>query len=374
MKRDATGYNPDALAQMERLGCSFSTSKELVRIGDRLRPVLRHKARSPAEHAAWRRSFGARLRRALGERMESVPLKPRVVERVDCGDYVREKVVYRTTRDMSVPAYVLTPKRVLESGVRVPAVLAIHGHGYGAVDLVGLSPEEKTGGNVHKNYAVDAVRRGMVALAPELRGFGQRAVDEDQLGATIRRRGDPEAKFFKRDMCNAQNLKADLLGYTFMGLQLHDLRCGLDYLCSRPEVRPSRIGACGLSAGGMLTMFLSALDLRVKAAVISGTLTSYRSYALRIETVCGSQLPHGIMRFGDLADVACMIAPRPVCFEAGSEDFGFYQSVARKEFVRIRRCYGMLGAGDRAVLDAFDGGHEWHGSVGMPMMEAWLKR
>lgn len=374
MKKDPTALNSDACAQQKRLGCNFSTSLELIRLGDAIKPELAFSTRNNDEWEKWSRKFRARLVRALGQTVKSVPLKPRIVEQVDCGEYIRQKVVYRTTAAMSVPAYVLIPKCVYKNGRRTSAVLTIHGHGYGAADLVGLSPEEKSGGNVNKNYALDVVRMGMVALAPELRGFGQRAVDEDQLGAWLRRRGDPELAFFKRDMCNVQNLKADLLGYTLMGLQLHDLRCALDYLVTRSEVRPSRIGVCGLSTGGMMTLFLAALDRRVQAAVISGTLTSYRSYALRIETTCGTQIPHGIMQFGDLADIACLIAPRPVCFENGSEDFGFLQSVARKEFARIKRCYRMLGVPERAVLDAFEGGHEWHGEVGIPMMASWLKR
>jgi len=374
MKKDPTGYNEEARALMKRVGRNFSTSRELIEIADALEPQLRFRAKTRDEWRAWRRSLLARVRAALGRLPESAPLRPKVVERVDCGDYVRESVVYNATPRMSVPAYVLVPKSAIASRRRVPAVLTIHGHGYGSCDLVGLSPEEKTGGNVHKNYAVEVVRRGMVALAPELRGFGRRAVDEDQLGVLLRKRGDPEVAFFKRDMCNVQNLKADLLGYTMMGLQLHDLRCGLAYLASRPEVNAARIGACGLSTGGMMTLFLTATDARVQCATISGTLTSYRSYALRIETTCGTQLPHGMLRYADLADVGCLIAPRPVCFENGSEDFGFYQSVARAEFARIKRCYRLLGAPKHANFDAFQGGHEWNGKVGLPMMEAWLKR
>ena len=194
----------------------------------------------------------------------------------------------------------------------------------------------------------------MGALAPDLRGFGRRAVDEDQLGRLIER-GDPEAAFFRRDMCNVQNLKAGLLGYTYMGLQLHDLSVALDILQARPEVDPERLGCCGLSTGGMMTLFLTALDQRIKTATISGTLTSYRSYAFDIETTCGSQLPHGLFRWGDLAEVGCLIAPRPVCFESGAKDFGFLPDVAEREFERIKQCYEVAGVPDRAVFDAFPG-------------------
>jgi dienelactone hydrolase len=373
MKKDPTGYNEPARARMERLGVNFSTSSELLALADARPSALRFTAKTPQAWKAWRRRFLARVGECLGPDLPKVAPRPRLVERTDAGDHWRLKLVYRTTAHMAAPAYLLVPK-ALKRGERVPAVLTIHGHGYGGCDLVGLSPEEKTGGNASHNYALDVVRRGMVAFAPELRGFGQRAVDQDQLGRIITERGDPEAKFHRRDMCNVQNLKANLLGYTYMRLQLHDLAVALDVLQARPEVDPARIGCCGLSTGGMMTLFLTALDPRIKTATISGTLTSYRSYALEIETTCGTQLPPGILRWGDLAEVGCLIAPRPVCFESGAEDFGFLPDVAKREFRRIKRCYRVAGVPGRAVLDAFSGGHEWHGAVGLPLMEKCLKR
>ncbi|OGV64121.1 MAG: hypothetical protein A2498_08275 [Lentisphaerae bacterium RIFOXYC12_FULL_60_16] len=374
MKKDPTGNNQAAVSQMKRLGVNFSTARELIGLLDSRKPALRFSAGTSAQWRTWRKQFLARVNEALGPDLPKVAPRPRVVEKIDAGDHWRYQLVYRTTARMSAPGYLLVPKSHAGSGARLPAVLTIHGHGHGGCDLVGLSPEEKTGGNVHHNYALSVVRRGMVAFAPELRGFGQRAVDEDQLGRIIRERGDPEAKYFRRDLCNVQDLKANLLGYTFMRLQLHDLSVALDVLQARPEVNPARIGACGLSTGGMMTLFLTALDPRIKTATISGTLTSYRSYAFQIETTCGSQLPHGILQWGDLADVGCLIAPRPVCFESGAEDFGFLPGVAKKEFRRVKRCFQVAGVPDRAVFDAFSGGHEWHGEVGLPMMESWLKR
>ncbi len=371
MKNDPTGYNRDAREAMEALGVNFSTSSELKAWADAPRE-LGFDADSPEALRAWQASFRGKVIEALGARVPVVDPSPREVERVDAGDHWRHTIVYRTTEQMWVPAYLLVPNS-LAPGATVPAVLTIHGHGYGACELVGLSPEDETGGNAHHNYALDVVSRGMVALAPDLRGFGRRAVDEDQLGRIITERGDPEAAFFRRDMCNVQNLKAGLLGYTYMGLQLHDLSVALDVLQARPEVDPERLGCCGLSTGGMMTLFLTALDQRIKTATISGTLTSYRSYAFDIETTCGTQLPHGLFRWGDLAEVGCLIAPRPVCFESGAGDFGFLPEVAEQEFRRVKQCYEVAGVPERAVFDAFPGGHEWHGAVGLPMMETWLK-
>ena len=354
---------------MGRLGVDFSTSRELITLADSMSPALRFAAHAPAEWRSWRRQFLTRLKQALGPDLPKVAPEAREIEKADAGDHWRYHLVYRTTAQMWAPAYLLVPKS-LPTGAKAPAVLAIHGHGNGGCDLVGLSPDGDDTPN--HDYALQVVRRGMVAFVPELRGFGQRAVDEDQLGCIIRERGDPEAVYFRRDMCNVHNLKANLLGYTFMRLQLHDLSVALDVLQARPEVNPSRIGACGLSTGGMMTLFLAALDRRIKTATISGTLTSYRSYAFDLETTCGSQLPHGLFRWGDLADVGCLLAPRPVCFECGAQDFGFLQAVAIQEFQRIKQCYTIAGVPEHAVLDPFPGGHEWHGAVGLPMMEACL--
>ena len=352
-----------------KLSINFSTSAELLGIAEERKPRLTFRARTQTEWKAWRRAMLRGIRRALGTPPPPTPLQFKILNRRDCGDYIREEVVYQSTPRMWVPAYVLVPKNVIGSRRRAPGMLAIHGHGNGSADVTGLTVASPYKAN---DYAVQAVRCGMVTLAPDLRGFGKRGQDKDQLLSLLLRRRDPDAAGVRRDMCNVQNLKAGLLGYTLMGLQLHDLRRGLDYLANRPEVDKARIGACGLSAGGMMTLFLSALDSRIKAATISGTLTSYKSYALTIETVCGLQVPQGILQLGDLADVACLIAPRPVCFESGSRDYGFLPTVAQQEFRRIRQCYRLLNVPELAVQDLFDGGHEWHGTVSLPLMEKWL--
>ncbi|MHC4886466.1 MAG: alpha/beta hydrolase family protein, partial [Planctomycetota bacterium] len=191
MKNDPTGFNSDAREAMEALGVNFSTSSELKAWADAPREQG-FAADSPEALRAWQTSFRSKVIEALGAKVPVVDPSPREVERVDAGDHWRCTIVYRTTEHMWVPAYLLIPKS-LEPGVPVPAVLTIHGHGYGACELVGLSPEEETSGSAHHNYALDVVSRGMVALAPDLRGFGRRAVDEDQLGRIISERGDPEA-------------------------------------------------------------------------------------------------------------------------------------------------------------------------------------
>ena len=56
-----------------------------------------------------------------------------------------------------------------------------------------------------------------------------------------------------------------LVGESVARYFILDAKRSLDYLVSRPEVDPARLGAVGCSGGGALTTYIGALDARVKA-------------------------------------------------------------------------------------------------------------
>ena len=60
-----------------------------------------------------------------------------------------------------------------------------------------------------------------------------------------------------------------LLGSQFAQYRVWDGIRAVDYLLSRPEVDPERIGCTGQSGGGTMTMYLAALEPRIKVAVTS---------------------------------------------------------------------------------------------------------
>ena len=70
-----------------------------------------------------------------------------------------------------------------------------------------------------------------------------------------------------------------LLGANFSLFRVWDGVRGIDYLMTRPEVDPERIGCCGQSGGGTLTQFLAALDNRIRAAVVSEGNTENLAHA-----------------------------------------------------------------------------------------------
>ena len=91
-----------------------------------------------------------------------------MVEEIDKGDYVRQKIILRTGPYSLMPMYLLLPKH---GDGPLPVVLAFHGHGYGVKDIVGLwedGRERNTPDGYHKDFAVDLCRAGFAVAAPEI--------------------------------------------------------------------------------------------------------------------------------------------------------------------------------------------------------------
>jgi dienelactone hydrolase len=318
-------------------------------------------ARDEAAWREWRAAFGAKLRELMAPWPEPWPLDPIVLERQPCDGYVREKVLFSSEQDMAVPAYVLIPEGADGSRPR-PALICQHGHGNGKDDVVGITHGvfgywEKVQ-RVSYDYADALAREGYVVLAMDARGWGER-----RLGYAIPS-GD--------DGCNINQVKAQLLGLNTMTLNVFDLGRCIDYLLTRPEVDAGRIGCAGLSYGGTLTLFAAALDERIKVAVVSGYLsTLYEQTFVRGDT-CGQQIVPGLLQWGELADVACLIAPRALLVESGTEDQGFGIAAARQACGEVHRLYEALGIPERMAHHVFEGGHRWDGTQTVAWLRQWL--
>jgi predicted peptidase len=302
-----------------------------------------------SELEPWRARVRTRLQQHLGEPPAPVPLEAETTETVVCGSYTRARIVFDTEATMSVPAYLLVPNDRSQAG---PAVLAIHGHGAGKSLVCGIDV-----GGPGDDYAHVLASLGYVVLAPDLRGFGERA---DWM---------PPDKYH----CDWDLVCATMAGITPLARNLWDLQCALDVLRAHPLVDSARIAACGLSYGGTCSLFLAALDPRIKAAIVSGYLSSWRAAHTVPWNMCGSQVMPGQLGVFEHLDIASLIAPRPLLVESGVDDLIFPIDAARATVAALRKVYAAAGGSDGSLVhDVFDGEHRWHGALVPEFLEQWL--
>lgn len=147
---------------------------------------FRFSAQNQADARSWQNLIRPALTDLVGFQDEmDTPLQPELIEEVDKGDYVRQKVLLQVAEGSCMPVYLLIPKNV---PAPMPAVVAFNGHGYGVKDIVGLwehGAERDIPDGYQKDFAVALCRRGFFVAAPEISGFGERQTDFSYLDAEI---------------------------------------------------------------------------------------------------------------------------------------------------------------------------------------------
>jgi len=318
----------------------------------------------------WQAGFAAQLRSLLG------PHRPpdrwhSVLERtVTLDDHVREERVLTAEGIAPLPLHLLWPrpdrtetsKSADPRRTRRPGILAVHGHGdFGHDSVVGRDDTPARREEIarhHYDYARQLVRRGYVVAAPCLTPFGRRGTPDRTSGG-----GDP---------CAQTYLGLQQLGRLLIGENLRDLLWAVAYLAAQVQVDPDRLGCVGLSYGGRMTMLTAALEPRIRVAVISGALNCFQE---RVATghAGGCQTIPGLLAYGDVPEIASLIAPRPCLWEVGTRDSLIAPEWAEAALVRIRRAYRALSAEGQLRVDRFDGAHEWHGTAAYPLLHEVLK-
>ena len=325
----------------------------------------RFRARTEATARTWQKRTRRELEELLGsERSRSLSFLPKRLERIDKGDYVREKVVIRVSKYAYMPIYILLPKGV---GGPLPVVVALHGHGYGVKDIVGLwedGAERNTPEGYHKDFAVQLCRSGFAVAAPEISCFGERQTDFSHLNVEI---GQPIPS-----TCTHTAMLAFHLGKSVIGLRVSEGRRLVDYLQTRSEFDVSRLGAMGISGGGMHTFFSSCLDTRFKACVVSGYYGTFQGSVLSMNH-CACNFAPGLHRFGEMYDLIGLLAPRPVLIEAANYDNIFPLAEVKKSVSRARKVYDVFGAKSNIETDYFEGRHQISGAKAYDFLSDHLR-
>jgi dienelactone hydrolase len=339
-----------------------TVNEEILRAAETAPLAMMFRGQTVEELAAWQRKFGAKLSSLIGPHTPPAAWKVKQLSMRDLGDHTREELLLESEGVPSLPLYVLRPKA--EPGTRFPMVLCLHGHGdFGHDSVVGVddTPERKQAiEESHYDYGRKLVREGYLVVAPCLTPFGRRLEDKKPKG------GD--------DPCAVACLRLMFFGRTLLGDNLRDAMWALDYAATRPDARADRVGCVGLSYGGRMTMVVTALDPRIRVAVISGALNVFQERVRGAGYSCGAQVIPGLLLIGDTPEIGSLIAPRPAIWEVGSRDKLAVPGWRDKAAERLQRAYAAAGRPENLEVHHFEGGHEWNGETAFPLLAKILKQ
>lgn len=285
----------------------------------------------------------------LGGLPPRTPLAPQITGRVNRDGYAIEKVIFQSQPRHYVTATLYLPN----ARGPVPGVLVPCGH----------SANGKASA-AYQRVSILLAQSGMAALCYDPIDQGERA----QLF-------DPQGKPAALTVAGHSLLGVGsmLLGRNTATYRVFDGMRAIDYLQSRPEVDPTRIGCTGNSGGGTLTSYLMALDERIQVAAPSCYLTSLRRLLETIGPQDAEQNIAGQVAYGmDHADYLLMRSPRPTLMCCATHDF-FDIGGAWDTFRKAKRFYARQGYPERVDLVEAD---EKHGFT-PPLRQAavhWMRR
>ena len=318
---------------------------------------LAFRATTRPEAEKWQRDLRAKLVELLGgfpatrsrwNRKRSRPANfPATSVRSSCSTAARTRAVV---------GYLLTPKTqkaaIMRPWSASPATAAAST--ISSASTTKASDRTNKDGYQH-DFAIQAVEHGMAAVAIEPMAFGCRR--------------DPfnKAKGLDKSACEPSAGAALLLGQTMIGWRVYDVMRTIDWIETRKELDSKRVGCMGISGGGTCTTFSAALEPRIKVAMISGYLNTFRDSIMSVPHCIDNYVP-GILHWAEMYDVAGLIAPRPVFIESGEKDKIFPIAASRASFERLKKVYEVFGAGDAAEQETFDGPHSFWGRRGLPFL------
>jgi len=377
------------------VGAYGSFLDELVAQNDP--PALSYRRPEFQEVDAWRAGARTKALELLaipdtGGTLELEVVEQNVVEGVEV-EVLRWQLLY------GPPTDAVFLKAAGEKGP-LPGVVALHDHGglkyFGyrkiADDGRPLHPmlrrhrDECYGG---KAWANELAKRGYAVLCHDTFPFASRRVQIADVPDRIRRNevNDVSEKAEIGEI-NAYNQWAGMhesiwakslcsAGTTWPAMYLSDDMHAVDVLCARPEVNVNQIGCCGLSGGGVRSVYLAGIDERIGCGICVGMMTTWRDYTLykagHHTWMVWTPL---LARYLDYPEIMGLRLPKPTMVLNDIEDDLFTLSEMHRADEILRQVYDKAGVSDRYVCNFYPGPHKFDAQMqedAFTWFDRWLK-
>ncbi len=277
------------------------------------------KTRAQAE--ARQRETRAKILSLIGGLPEKTPLNAKVLGTTQADGFRIEKVLYESQPNFPVTALFYLPDN--KAGQKLPAIVIAPGHG-------------PTGKASDYSTASTFARNGFAVLSWDPVGQGERLQYPDPADPTKSLAMRPTGEH------GEAGLQPTLLGDAVSRYFIWDAMRAVDYLESRPEVDPNRIGAFGCSGGGTITALFSSLDTRIKTIASACFITSFDKLLPSIGPQDAEQsVPNFISSGFDFPDWVELAAPRPYAVISTASDM-FPYAGALTSVTETRRFYSLF--------------------------------
>jgi Abhydrolase family len=319
-----------------------------------------------------------------------------VLEQIEFDGLHIEKITWQLPYGRATEAVILKP---LKARGKLPGILAMHDHGgnkvFGTKKIINIDDKQHPmlteyqksyyGGRA---WANEMAKRGYVVLVFDAFAFGSRRVMMEDIPVKLRE-GLTDNEPEKQENIDAYNEWANRheqvmarslfsAGTTWPGVFIAEDRKALDILCARQDVDTNNIGCCGLSGGGLRTVFLGGLDNRIKCAIPVGFMTSWADFLLN------KSFTHTWMTYVpllpnelDFPEILSMRTPLPTLVLNDTDDGLFTLSEMQKADKILNDVYKKANASANYKCSFHAGPHKFDVKMqeeAFDWFDKWLKK
>ena len=326
---------------------SYEHNKEIIR---KIQPTMSYNGK---DYGSWKATAREQLKTLLGfDNFIPSALLTEIQYTKNLPGFNEIRFTFQSEQGYRVPCVM----RIPSGAGKPPVIICLQGHTSGMHISLGEARNSRDEASISggdRDFCVRAVREGFAAVALEQRNFGE--VGEGG--------------------CFESAMTALLSGRTAIGERVWDISRLIDVLEDEFSdiINVQRIGIMGNSGGGTTTVYAAALEDRIKLAMPSCAMCTYRDSIGAMHHCACNYIPR-IAEYFDMGDLMAMACPKYFIQVSGREDDIFPLGGAAEAFGAGKKAYEDNSAGDRCVMITGNGGHRFYADDAWPWVHKFFNK